>query len=156
MGNCNVPIELAREPREPRGIIVLGGSGRSLPAVDARQQPGEADAADNDASNQTSQIKPNQAKSSQIKPNQAKSSNSSYASSLAIQEAMVATGRRAGFQPAGSSGILPEVCGMMTRANTNSRLEAAATGRQDACPPALRRWNLAPKPGPWRSRIKIV
>ncbi len=26
---------------------------------------------------------------------------------------------------------------MMTRANTNSRLEAAATGRQDACPTAL-------------------
>ena len=126
MGNCNVPIELAREPRGQRGIIVLEGSGRSLPAVDAQQKLGEADAADNDASNQ--------AKSSQIKPNQARLNNSSYASSLAIQEAMVATGRRAGFQPAGSSGILPEVCGMMTRANTNSRLEAAVTGRQDACP----------------------
>ena len=50
------------------------------------------------------------------------------------------TGRRASFQPAGSSGILPEVSGMMRRSNTNSRLEAAATGRQDACLTSLDIW----------------
>src|SRR5229473_694143 len=50
------------------------------------------------------------------------------------QEAMLGTGCRAGFQPAGSAGILPEVSAMMGRSNTDSRLEAAATGRQDACP----------------------
>ncbi len=40
----------------------------------------------------------------------------------------------AGFQPAGSSGILPEGSRMMRRANFNLRLESAAIGRQDACP----------------------
>src|SRR2546427_6960323 len=49
-------------------------------------------------------------------------------------------GCRAGFQAAGSSGILPEVSGMMRRSNTDSRLEAAATGRQDAYPTALEIW----------------
>src|SRR5260370_29845762 len=41
---------------------------------------------------------------------------------------------RAGFQPAGSWGILPQDSGMPRQTNTNARLEAAATGRQDACP----------------------
>ena len=50
---------------------------------------------------------------------------------------------RAGFQPAGSSGILPEdrrevelnnmsMCQVAVQARR--RLEAAGTGRQDACP----------------------
>jgi hypothetical protein len=36
-------------------------------------------------------------------------------------------------------GILLQASGAMTQPNTNLRLEAARTGRQDACPTVLRR-----------------
>jgi hypothetical protein len=44
---------------------------------------------------------------------------------------------RAGFQPAGSWGILPQA-----RKASKSRLEAASTGRQDACPTWLSAYSL--------------
>src|SRR2546430_8805415 len=44
-----------------------------------------------------------------------------------------APARRAGFQPAGYPGILPGV-GTVLGQDSDWRLEAAPTGRQDACP----------------------
>src|SRR6266571_8152180 len=54
-------------------------------------------------------------------------------------KARVGTGCRAGFQRAGVLGTLQQVFGAMRRVLPNSRLEAAATGRQDACPTARRK-----------------
>ncbi len=52
-------------------------------------------------------------------------------------------GRRAGILPAGSGGHSAPASGTMRQSNTNCRLEAATTGRQDACPATL-----AAKTGP--------
>src|SRR6266487_3268850 len=49
-------------------------------------------------------------------------------------ETMRGPGGRAGFQPAGSRGILPQVSGRTRRSNTNARLEAARTGRRGRLP----------------------
>src|SRR6266446_6263333 len=46
----------------------------------------------------------------------------------------IGAGGRAGFQPAGSWGILPQVSGITKGSNTHARLEAARTGRRGRLP----------------------
>ena len=50
------------------------------------------------------------------------------------QKRMCGPGGRAGFQPAGSWSILPQVSGRTRRSDTNARLEAARTGRRGRLP----------------------